>query len=146
MRASRIIKKNIVEVDPKVVLAKSDNLAIHRWTYNHNPDRVRHMGPMAEDFYALFNLGETDKGISGVDTSGVALAAIKALNSNLISEMSQKNQQIDELREEKDNEIAELKADLAAVKSQLSEFTDFKEVLSKFIELDKKKDFAHVSF
>ena len=144
--SSRTIKKNIVEVDPSEVLAKLDKLPIHHWTYNHNPDRVRHMGPMAEDFYALFNLGETEKGISGVDTSGVALAAIKALNSNLVSEMSQKDRQIAELKLENDKEIAALQADLVAVKTQLAEMAGLKEILTRYMEQERTTGFSHVSF
>jgi hypothetical protein len=34
---------------------------------------------MAQDFYAAFGLGSTDKGIATVDSDGVALAAIQAL-------------------------------------------------------------------
>ena len=35
---------------------------------------------MAEDFYKRFQLGQNNKGISSIDTTGVSLAAIKALN------------------------------------------------------------------
>jgi hypothetical protein len=34
---------------------------------------------MAQDFKALFNLGDDDKAITTVDASGVALAAIQQL-------------------------------------------------------------------
>jgi hypothetical protein len=34
---------------------------------------------MAQDFYAAFGLGDTDRGYYSVDAHGVALAAIKAL-------------------------------------------------------------------
>ena len=34
---------------------------------------------MAQDFYAAFGLGNSDKGIATMDSSGIALAAIKAL-------------------------------------------------------------------
>ena len=144
--SSRTIKKNIVEVDPNEVLAKLDNLPIHHWTYNHNPDRVRHMGPMAEDFYALFSLGDTDKGISGVDTSGVALAAIKALNSKLVAEISQKDRQIGKLKKEKDTEIAALKADLAAVKTRLADVAMLKETLSAYLKIDRTTNFSQVVY
>ena len=36
---------------------------------------------MAQDFYAAFGLGSSDTGISTMDTSGVALAAIQALSA-----------------------------------------------------------------
>ena len=95
--SSRDIKNNIVEVDTASVLVKLEALPIHHWTYNHNPDQVRHMGPMAEDFYKAFGLGDTDKGIAGVDTSGVALAAIKALNAEKDAQIEMLNERIENL-------------------------------------------------
>ena len=43
----------------------------------------KHIGPVAQDFYAAFNLGEDDKHISTVDASGVALAAIQSLDQQV---------------------------------------------------------------
>ena len=42
---------------------------------------VRHVGPMAQDFYAAFGVGEDDRHITSIDEHGVALAAIKALHA-----------------------------------------------------------------
>ncbi len=39
----------------------------------------RHVGPMAQDFYAAFGLGLDDKHITTIDEGGVALAAIQGL-------------------------------------------------------------------
>ncbi len=36
---------------------------------------------MAQDFYAAFGTGHTDKGIATLDSTGVALAAIQALSA-----------------------------------------------------------------
>jgi hypothetical protein len=44
--------------------------------YKADPD-VKHLRPMAQDFYAAFKLGMDDKHISMVDAHGVALAAIQ---------------------------------------------------------------------
>ena len=44
----------------------------------------KHIGPMAQDFHAAFQLdGADDKHISVVDEGGVALAAIQGLNQKL---------------------------------------------------------------
>ena len=40
---------------------------------------VRHIGPVAQDFRAAFDLGADDKTIATVDADGVALAAIQGL-------------------------------------------------------------------
>lgn len=39
-----------------------------------------HLGPMAQDFHAAFNVGMDDKHMATVDEEGVALAAIQGLN------------------------------------------------------------------
>jgi len=42
---------------------------------------LRHVGPMAQDFYAAFHVGEDDRHITSIDEDGVALAAIEALHA-----------------------------------------------------------------
>ena len=41
---------------------------------------MRHLGPVAQDFYRAFRLGGDDRHISTIDAEGVALAAIQALH------------------------------------------------------------------
>jgi hypothetical protein len=58
------------------------------------------MGPVAQDFYAAFGLGEDDRHIAALDTSGVALAAVQALygqNQALTAENAALRQQLDDL-------------------------------------------------
>lgn len=71
-------KQDIEPVNGQNILEKLTNLEISEWSYKDAPGD-RHVGPMAQDFYAAFGLGNTDKGIATLDSSGVALAAIKAL-------------------------------------------------------------------
>ena len=143
--SSREIKHNIVAVDSMDILEKVEQLEIARWTYNHNKDDVVHMGPMAEDFYKAFELGDTDKGISSVDTAGVALAAIKALNS----ERKSTQESLESTKQsliEKDKKIAELQARMADMETQVAEVQSLKEMLVKYIEQDTNTEFSHVSF
>ncbi len=44
---------------------------------------MRRVGPMAQDFYAAFRVGEDDRHITSLDEDGVALAAIKALHARV---------------------------------------------------------------
>ena len=71
-------KMAIVPLDPAEILRKVAALPINQWQYKDTPG-VNHVGPMAQDFYETFKLGSTPKGISSIDTAGVALAAIRAL-------------------------------------------------------------------
>jgi hypothetical protein len=74
-------KENFAEIDPAQILAKVASLPIQTWNYKEDDGKVRHLGLMAQDFYAAFNIGPDDKHIATVDESGVALAAIKALKA-----------------------------------------------------------------
>ena len=67
-------------------------LPINSWSYKKEQG-VTHMGPIAEDFYQSFGLGSTPKGISSVDTGGVALAAIQGLYTQLQQKDSVINEQ-----------------------------------------------------
>ena len=78
--SDRNAKTAIVPLDDDAVLAKIDGLPISRWSYK-SEHGVRHAGPMAQDFYAAFKLGEDDRHITSIDEDGVALAAIKALHA-----------------------------------------------------------------
>lgn len=74
-------KENFTEVDPRQILEKVANLPIQQWNYKDDRDKTPHVGPMAQDFYAAFNIGPDDKHIATVDADGIALAAIKALKA-----------------------------------------------------------------
>lgn len=80
--SDRNAKQNFTSVNPREVLAKVAALPITEWSYKTISD-VRHIGPVAQDFYAAFGVGGDDKGISTVDADGVALAAIQGLNEKL---------------------------------------------------------------
>ena len=71
-------KQDIEAIDSANILEKVVSLPVSQWRYKDAPE-TRHIGPMAQDFYAAFGLGNTDKGIASIDTGGVALAAIQAL-------------------------------------------------------------------
>jgi hypothetical protein len=93
-------KENFSTVDNQEVLERLAEIPITTWNLKADGDEVKHMGPMAQDFYAAFELGEDDVHLAPVDANGVAFAAIQALN---------------EIVEEKDSEIAALEARLTAL-------------------------------
>jgi hypothetical protein len=77
--SDRNLKTGVTRIDDAAVLDKVATLPIDRWSYE-SEHGVRHIGPMAQDFYAAFKVGEDDKHITSIDEDGVALAAIKALH------------------------------------------------------------------
>jgi hypothetical protein len=72
------IKRNFSPVDAKEILAKVKKLSVSSWEYIDNPS-VRHIGPMAQDFHAAFEVGDNNKVIPVIDANGVLLAATQAL-------------------------------------------------------------------
>jgi hypothetical protein len=98
-------KRDIVEVHQPDVLARVMQLPISEWSYKDDPE-VRHIGPMAQDFYKLFELGGTDSGISSIDTGGVALAAIQGLQAQL---------------EDKAAQLEQVRSENAALRAELQE-------------------------
>ena len=123
--SDRNAKTAVQPVDAREVLKKVAALPLNTWQYKTQESKYRHMGPMAQDFYAAFQLGETDKGIDTVDADGVALAAIQGLNELLAEKdaktaarLDEKEREIVALRDEKDREIVALREELSAQKTQ----------------------------
>lgn len=73
--SSRLKKEDFSDLNGLELLQKIQQMPIQKWKYKGTNEY--HIGPVAEDFYKLFGLGTDDKGISTVDPSGIALAAIQ---------------------------------------------------------------------
>ena len=134
--SDRNAKTSVQPVDSREVLKKVASLPLNTWQYKAQDAKYRHMGPMAQDFYAAFQLGESDKGIDTVDADGVALAAIQGLHA----ELTEKDREIAALRLEmtssrskmtaqaknKDAQIAALQARVASLESVAADMADMK--------------------
>lgn len=112
--SSREAKTRIERVDPSAVLERVLALPIARWSYREDVSGARHLGPMAEDFRAAFGLGVDGRGISTLDTSGVALAAIQGLEAEHAVRLA-------ELAEAHEKEVARLRSRLAALETVVRE-------------------------
>ncbi|MBP9705937.1 MAG: hypothetical protein KBD79_14375, partial [Chitinophagales bacterium] len=58
-----------------------------RWHYLADEQNITHIGPYAQDFYKLFEVGD-DTTISTIDPAGVALVGIQALSENNITQQA----------------------------------------------------------
>ncbi|MEW1722638.1 tail fiber domain-containing protein [Streptomyces sp. NPDC093109] len=67
-------------VNGYAVLETVAALPISTWRYLWEPEDVRHLGPMAQDWHAAFGLNRDDTTIPVVDGLGVALVCVQALN------------------------------------------------------------------
>ena len=96
--SSRELKNEIDLVDGKETLARLTAMPIAHWSLKSDESATKHVGPMAEDFYAAFGVGKDNKTISVTDANGVAFSAIQGLAQTL---------------KEKDEELTQLKARMA---------------------------------
>lgn len=101
--SDRNVKANFANVNARDILARVNKLPIQTWNYKTQDASIRHIGPMAQDFYAAFNVGEDDRHITTIDSEGVALAAIQGLDQ-LVEEqngqIASQQKQIAELQQE----------------------------------------------
>ena len=102
--SDRNAKQDFAPVSPAQMLDKVAQLPVSEWSYKEDP-QTRHVGPVAQDFYSVFNIGTDDKHIAPIDEGGVALAAIQGLNQKL----TEKNADILQLKRQNDSLANRLK-------------------------------------
>ena len=88
--SSVLLKEHFVAIDGQEVLDRLARLPITTWNYKTDASSIRHMGPMAQDFFAAFGLGADDRHIAPLDVNGVALAGVQAL-SQQVQALQQQN-------------------------------------------------------
>lgn len=103
--SDRASKEAFEAVDGRDVLQRLMELPIETGRYRAEDPAVRHMGAVAQDFYAAFGLGGDETSISTVDADGVALTAIQGLYETVV---------------EKEGRIAALEAAAAAQKERIN--------------------------
>ncbi len=103
-------KENFTDIDSEDLLEKISELPISRWNYKDEDETVTHIGPMAQDFYALFGVGADDVSISTIDPAGIALAAIQELikKSKRVDALEQNNRELNKRLEKLGKMIGEL--------------------------------------
>jgi trimeric autotransporter adhesin len=109
--SSRTLKENYVDVDGEEVLARLRGVPVTTWSMIGADPSIRHLGPVAEDFYRAFQLGlgETTIGLGDID--GVNLAAAKALEA--------RTAQLQQQLTVRDAEVARLRDELAELRAQV---------------------------
>jgi trimeric autotransporter adhesin len=116
--SSRTTKENFQNVSSADVLSKIRKLPVSTWNYIAEGQQSRHLGPMAEDFYKTFGLGESDKSIGIQDLAGVSLAGVKALeertadlqteNSTLKAKLADQDQKLNTVQDQLKKQQAEI--------------------------------------
>ena len=81
--SDRNLKENFATLTPADILQKIDQLPVTQWDYKTEGPSVSHIGPVAQDFWDAFHLGNSSTSISTIDPAGVALLGIQALDQKL---------------------------------------------------------------
>ncbi|MWG36001.1 tail fiber domain-containing protein [Halomarina oriensis] len=113
-------KTDVTPVDPRAVLDGVLDAPVSTWEYvdeNGEGRGVRHIGPMAETFHRIVDVGDSDAHINSVDADGVALAAIQGLAARLDetaeelrSELAARDEHVETLAAENDRLRERLRA------------------------------------
>jgi hypothetical protein len=115
--SDRAMKRNIRLVNTKEILNKVAQLPINRWSYKSQDPSIEHIGPVAQDFYAIFKVGDDDKTISTIDPSGIALAAIQEL-AKQNQELYAQNKDLSQKYQDLQTKIDYLLKEIETLKSQ----------------------------
>lgn len=86
-----------------MILERLSRLPIQTWSYRWDDPRIRHIGPMAQDFSRLFGVGD-HRGIHTGDALGVAYASIQALHG---------------MAHERSRELAKLRRELNRLQAEI---------------------------
>ncbi len=108
--SDRNAKKDFTPIDSKKILDRLSAMPLTKWSYK-GEDGIYHIGPMAQDFKAAFDLGADDRSIALPDGAGVAMAAIQGLN---------------EVVKEKDDEIQDLKKEVGQLREMKKELENLR--------------------
>jgi hypothetical protein len=107
--SDRNMKENFFAVDGEEILARLRNVPVSTWNYKSQDASIRHIGPMAQDFYNAFGVGEDNRRISVVDIAGATLAGVQALDSRTAAMQSR----IDALEQENTERLERIEQLLA---------------------------------
>jgi len=117
--SDRNIKDNFIKADTRDILERLTSIPMETWSYKSQDPSIRHIGPMAQDFYEAFSYGEDNKYINTLDADGVALAAIQGLYE-IVKEKDEKIAKQEEHIDQLQKEIDELKERMVALEKLIS--------------------------
>jgi hypothetical protein len=103
--SDRAAKENFEAVDTIEILQHLMQIPIESWNYRSQDPTIRHIGPVAQDFYDAFGAGEDNRHITTIDADGIALAAIQGLH---------------EIVQQKDQELMDLRRRLDALEAAIA--------------------------
>lgn len=88
--SSRFLKDRNRPIDGLDHVERLRSFEVMRWSYDYEKDLnldgelMTHIGPFAQDFYRAFGLGGSDKTITPLDVSGVAMRGLQEIHKNTL--------------------------------------------------------------
>jgi hypothetical protein len=119
------VKRDIEALDGNLVLAKLEEVPVTEWSYLREDPEVRHIGPMAQDFYSAFGLGTDETMISPRDIAGVNMAAVKALKAEISKRDAEVTVQQEQLAVQQE-QIKSQQEQITALQNRLEELDQLK--------------------
>ena len=107
--SDQALKENFRPVDGQQVLEGISQLPISTWNFISEGQEIQHMGPVAQDFYAVFGLGADDQHIAPLDANGVALAGVQELYQ-MVLEREAQVAQLQQQNADLESRLAQLEA------------------------------------
>ncbi len=125
--SDRSKKENFKPLDAEAILTKVARMPVTEWNYKSQPSTQKHIGVVAQDFYAAFQLDGigNDTTINTVDIDGVNMISIQALEKRT-QDLKAENQQLKaklaayEARMERMEALLTNKSEQASVKEPIS--------------------------
>lgn len=114
--SDRDLKEGLLAVDGSEVLRRLSRVPIFTWNARGQDPPIRHIGPMAQDFFAAFSVGADDRHIATIDLDGVALAAIQGLY-RLSQHQASRIAQLEADRASQEQRMDSLEARLSALEA-----------------------------
>lgn len=123
--SSRTIKTAFEAIDTQTLLAGIRALPLSTWAYIEDHTGTRHLGPVAEDFFAQFGLGEGPSSIGAQDLASLGLVGVQALaerdeaHARELAALSEHNAQLQQHLDESKRLQHELLQRLDALEARL---------------------------
>jgi hypothetical protein len=129
--STREIKDEFEVVNGEDLLGRLRTMPMTTWTFKDDRERLRHMGPVAEDFYAAFGLGIGPTSIGLQDLAGVGVAAAQAVDRRTM----EIEQQVRRRDAEQQAEILRLQEEVLQLRKQVAELESIEERLARLEEI-----------
>jgi hypothetical protein len=140
--SDRRVKINVQSLDTRAILSKVMDLPIMEWNYK-GQHYVQHIGPMAQDFYASFGLGSTNRYIQSVDVDGVIFSSIQALGQ-IMKQLSVDATQLDQKERAMTSGLAAASTNLDALSVSGNQLVQMNDALNRRFESMHKKEVNQV--